>query len=323
MAKLHPPTTPDRSPRSTVVPRTNPVDPIRHLLLVEDDPVDAEFVTRTIDRMTDPTYVVTHCQDIASAQVVMEEWTYDIALVDLNLPDGRGLKSIERLRGGDARLPIVVLTGEPCERTALSAIEHGAQDVLSKTSLVPLMLMRALRFAQLRQRTFAGLVVAADTDPLTGLPNRRGLRRTFERLTREDPESPAGSAVALFDLDHFKKINDRYGHPCGDACLCAFAERLVTSFGDTRPIFRVGGEEFVVFFPDTDMSAAAEAVEAFCGDSRERPFEFDDRKVRVTASVGVAPVRSGLDWKTNYAAVDRAMYLAKAGGRDRVIRSVP
>ena len=109
---------------------------------------------------------------------------YDVTMLDVCLPDAIGLESLEQIRAIDARLPIVVFTGLDDEDVALKAIESGAQDFMAKGHVTGQMLFRAVRFAIARQRKVMGFKAAADTDPLTGMPNRRHLQSQFSEMLR-------------------------------------------------------------------------------------------------------------------------------------------
>ena len=172
---------------------------------------------------------------------------------------------------------------------------------------------------RLQSRLFA----LATVDGLTGILNRRALmdaaRREISRCARSG--EPLG--VAMLDLDHFKRINDRYGHPVGDHVLRAFADTLR---GVVRPhdiLGRYGGEEFVLVMPAAGLDAAV-AVAERCRQAIEAlNLELDGNSIRFTVSAGVAVYKAdGEDIKTLIAAADAALYRAKAGGRNRVVAAV-
>jgi diguanylate cyclase (GGDEF)-like protein len=185
--------------------------------------------------------------------------------------------------------------------------------VLGKVALAFIVLAMAKERLELHQR------VEAMTDALTGLPNRRGFYRQAMRRLRERRPAARPAAVLLFDLDHFKRINDRFGHGVGDRVLMVFADILTNSLKATDIIGRVGGEEFAVLLDDADQEtgcAVAERVRA--------TFEADgaviaDGRVAPTVSVGVAavsPAAFSLQEMIGFA--DSALYQSKASGRNRV-----
>jgi diguanylate cyclase (GGDEF)-like protein len=184
-----------------------------------------------------------------------------------------------------------------------------------------------------RMMTFddiSGFVRAADqlrelaaVDDLTKLPNRgqflKSLEREFTRAQRYDRPL----SVLMIDADDFKLINDRHGHFAGDEVLRAVADRLRAFARKTDLLGRLGGEEFAVALTETDMPSAVETAERFCREIAAEPFQVAAGKIQVTVSVGVATRRASDD---NAAEVllraDQAMYLAKSGGRNRVLATL-
>ncbi len=158
----------------------------------------------------------------------------------------------------------------------------------------------------------------SNTDPLTGLYSRRYLEEQmgveFKRAIRYNHSL----SMLLVDLDHFKKINDTLGHLAGDKVLSEVGRRLGKAIRETDFIGRYGGEEFVVILPETKAADALQIAEKMRHLVAERPVFFEGRPIKVTASIGVAELNSGM---TNYEEVfegaDKALYLSKEGGRNR------
>jgi diguanylate cyclase (GGDEF)-like protein len=169
------------------------------------------------------------------------------------------------------------------------------------------------------RRHRAELIRLAERDELTGLLNRRAIvRKAVEFLSRAR-ESRGTLVIGLIDLDHFKSINDRFGHAVGDQLLQRLAVALRTAL-HTREVFgRYGGEEFLVLFPDATMEQAREASERLRTTLRDHGLHIDDQDIRVTLSLGLASYESGdvlFDQVARRA--DIALYVAKTQGRDRV-----
>lgn len=156
-------------------------------------------------------------------------------------------------------------------------------------------------------------------DELTGLANRRVLDEAIEREWQRLQRTGAGFAVVMLDLDHFKQINDTHGHAAGDSVLAVTAERLREAARRTDLVARLGGEEFLVLMPATELPAALAAAERLLERLRARPCEAGGLSLGVTASAGVAVARA--DDPEAQAALrraDLALYRAKSQGRDRV-----
>ncbi len=159
------------------------------------------------------------------------------------------------------------------------------------------------------------------TDILTGLPNRRALLQSAQRLlVRQRPEGQPIS-LALLDVDHFKRVNDRAGHPQGDRMLEEMGRRLATFVRSGDTVARLGGEEFGLLMPDTD-AAGAQALAERIREDIERHFSgLTEDGDQLTVSVGVATSRDSeaVQFDTLYARADEALYKAKREGRNRVV----
>jgi diguanylate cyclase (GGDEF)-like protein len=168
------------------------------------------------------------------------------------------------------------------------------------------------------RRHRAELIRLAERDELTGLLNRRAIVRKAVEVLSRAREAKGTLVIGLIDLDHFKSINDRFGHAVGDQLLQRFAAALRTSL-HTREVFgRYGGEEFLVLFPDTSMDQARQASERLRANLRDQRLLVDDQDVSVTISLGLASYESGdvlFDQIARRA--DIALYVAKTQGRDR------
>jgi diguanylate cyclase (GGDEF)-like protein len=169
------------------------------------------------------------------------------------------------------------------------------------------------------RRHRAELIRLAERDELTGLLNRRAIvRKAVDLLTRAR-ESKGSLIIGLADLDHFKSINDRFGHAVGDQLLQRFAAALRSSLHSRELFGRYGGEEFLVLFPDTTLDQARQASEKLRATLREQRLRIDDQDVTVTLSLGLACFETGdvlFDQIARRA--DIALYVAKTQGRDRV-----
>jgi diguanylate cyclase (GGDEF)-like protein len=169
------------------------------------------------------------------------------------------------------------------------------------------------------RRHRAELIRLAERDELTGLLNRRAIvRKAVEYLTRAR-ESKGTLIIGLIDLDHFKSINDRFGHAVGDQLLQRFAAALRTSMHAREVFGRYGGEEFLVLFPDATLDDARQSAERLRNALRDQRIRIDDQDVTVTLSLGLAGYEAGdvlFDQVARRA--DIALYVAKTQGRDRV-----
>ncbi|MFS8045939.1 GGDEF domain-containing protein [Rhizobium sp. BR 314] len=159
----------------------------------------------------------------------------------------------------------------------------------------------------------------ATLDPLTQLPNRRVLQREGDRCSKEAGMRRVPFSIIMLDIDHFKKINDNWGHTFGDTVLARVADVIRRTVRKTDIAARYGGEEIVVLLPNTDMRAAGIVAEKIRNDIEATVLMFGQETVHVTASIGIAcSFEPSTDFKYVLEAADKALYRAKAGGRNRV-----
>jgi diguanylate cyclase (GGDEF)-like protein len=164
-----------------------------------------------------------------------------------------------------------------------------------------------------------GFKAAADTDPLTGMPNRRHLESQFSELLSIAKANDAPMTLALFDVDHFKNVNDNYGHFIGDAVLKEVASILTSSLHEGMSAARFGGEEFALLLPGASLETAGEMIRATLNRLADTKMVFDDLSITVTASAGVVDVNHGDSWDEAFVACDVALYEAKSSGRNRFV----
>ncbi|MEQ8332128.1 GGDEF domain-containing protein [Nisaea sp.] len=193
-----------------------------------------------------------------------------------------------------------------------------------------------LSFLRFRARLFELLALLKDqtrTDQLTGLKNRRALQDDIESGFRLLESDGTGFSLLLIDVDHFKKVNDRYGHGAGDAILKLLASEIRHDVRAMDPVYagagtvyRFGGEEFAVILPNTDLEGASVAAERLRRRIHAKQFQADPLESPipgggVTISIGVAGAEPGSGWSEVYSAADQALYRAKDLGRNRVERA--
>jgi diguanylate cyclase (GGDEF)-like protein len=170
------------------------------------------------------------------------------------------------------------------------------------------------------------LEVAANRDALTGVLNRGAIMVTLERQLRGTGALGETLGVIMTDIDNFKTINDTYGHPAGDLAICEFTRRLSTMLRPIDFLGRYGGEEFLLLIPDIAQAHLMEIARRLCLSIAETPFKIGAASPTVTASFGVTiAVGSATTAATIVGTADRALYAAKANGRNRCefVESIP
>lgn len=167
--------------------------------------------------------------------------------------------------------------------------------------------------AELKQRR------AASTDPLTGIPNRRGFTERAERVVARSHPEGTPLTLLLLDLDNFKSINDRFGHRAGDEVLVLFSEAASRSLRPLDLFGRIGGEEFVALLPGVMPDTAMEIAERIRDNFAKAARNVNGRPVAATVSIGTASAaQTGYDFDALYASADAALYRAKQKGRNRI-----
>ncbi len=288
-------------------------DPIR-VLLVEDQDSEATLVIRLLAHASHQAIKVAHANSIENAIKLFGSHDFDVCLLDLGLPDGKGIDSLHQISALDARLPIVVLTGNDDEELGLTAIETGAQDFVAKDAISGQLLVRSLRFSIARQQKMLGHAADANTDVLTGLPNRRQLNENYRDLSATCDEL----CLALLDIDHFKQFNDTHGHLVGDQVLRHLAEVIRHWMDDQIRPARFGGEEFAFLLPEKNLEAAKEIVSGLLFEIANSPLEINGALLRVTASAGISSMNPQESLEDFLRRTDQALYEAKYAGRNRV-----
>ena len=279
---------------------------------------------------------------------------------DHNVPDAYVIVSGQNYRALDGLLPELrdrshshtapLLVLYPADRPdiATRALALGASDIAAdnasgeELSIRIEEILRRKRQRDALRRSDEQSYRLAATDPLTGLYNRRYAEAYLGDLLMRAGEDQTGFALMIVDLDHFKSVNDRYGHSTGDRVLCEVAHRLRDNLRACDLVSRHGGEEFLVILPDTDQERAAITAERLRAAIANDPIRGERNEiVRVTASIGVATgsvtmqmasVRTGtfdlaeprtpLALSRVFEAADSALYRAKGDGRNRVEFSV-
>lgn len=300
------------------------------VLLVDDSPEDRETYQRLITRVSpDEDYLFTSADTVAEALELCRRIPFDCVLLDYLLPDGDGLSLFAGLvRENEPLLvPVIVLTSHGDETVAVRAMKSGAQDYLSKQRLTSESLHRAMhnameKVALLRkiEEQRAELTRLATVDELTGLYNRRFfLKRLGDEIDRAVRYGSPLSLLML-DVDHFKRVNDTYGHVVGDAVLASLAGVIRSTFRRTDVAARYGGEEFCALLPQTDRTGAEQVAERLRQAFTVQPIELQGgARLTVTCSIGVAVLGSdGVDGQALLKVTDARLYRAKAAGRNRV-----
>ncbi len=294
------------------------------ILIVDDRASSAERLAHALD-----SHHTVHVEaDAHEALFQAAEDNVDLIIVSLGLAYFDGLRLCSQIRSLERtrNLPILAIAELEDRQRVLRGLELGVNDYLTRPVDRNELLARVR--TQLRQKRYADSlrekvqqsIELALFDPLTGLNNRRFLENHLATMLDNARVRRTPLTLMILDIDHFKRVNDTYGHDCGDEVLKSFADRLRGIIRGGDLLCRLGGEEFVIVMPNVEVCAAARIAERARRAIEQEPFVIDagGRAIPVTTSIGVA--ERGLDDDTSslYRRADRALYRAKSEGRNRV-----
>ena len=304
------------------------------VLLVDDDEIMLE---RLQIPMVDAGYEVVTASDGASALAALQADFMSIVILDRSMPGMDGLELCRRIRQQTwpGYVYLMLLTAHDAEEDVLLGLKAGADDYLSKrvsdaqlvarlsTASRVLSLEHSLKSALDERRRMAM------TDALTGAHNRRYFMRYVRGELKRARRFGTELSLLLLDIDFFKKVNDEFGHAAGDMVLQKFVKRLQKGLPrDYDWCARLGGEEFVVVLPQTDLAGAAVVAERLRKLVEEYPLHLSESVRPITVSIGVSglqalPKREPASIETLLADADRQLYKSKENGRNRVTAASP
>jgi two-component system cell cycle response regulator len=293
-------------------------------VLVVDDSLVVRAVVRS--RLEEEGYRVVEAVDGVAALDECRQAVPDVVLLDVEMPGIDGREVLRRLKAdpGLADIPVVFLTARIGMADVVDGLRSGAHDYLRKPFEPEELVARVAAAAhvkklqdRLRERN-AALETMSRTDLLTGLYNRRHLSDVLTRQHAIAQRNTLPLGVILLDLDHFKQVNDTYGHAAGDQVLCEVARRMRGQLRTGDVAGRWGGEEFLVVLPDSDDAGAAQVAERIRTALAVEPVHFAGHDIAVTMSAGCA-VDAMATPQELISLADTCLYRAKETGRDRVV----
>lgn len=299
----------------------------RTLLIIDDSAVIRQQVSET---MADNFLFqrVLQAQDGVEGFKLLVNNRVDVILCDIEMPGIDGLKFLALIQSRDdlRDKPVIMLTSHDDIATKVKGLESGASDYITKPFEPQELVARLKVHLQLKtlqdelRRSNRLLLELAQTDPLTRLCNRRSLTEMLENELSRCQRNLAPCSLIMCDIDHFKKVNDEYGHQAGDDVLTIVADLLREHLRPYDLAARYGGEEFCLVLPEATLSQAKEVAERIR--KRVEAFSFGGNlaKLSLTISLGVATIDGGNGNSEDklIRLSDEALYLAKNNGRNRV-----
>tara|TARA_R110002153_G_scaffold27084_5_gene84308 strand:+ start:43111 stop:44811 length:1701 start_codon:yes stop_codon:yes gene_type:complete len=297
------------------------------ILIVDDDAVDREALKRAL-RGNANVRQLTESKSFEEGLEAVNKNHYDVLVIDYYLPDKNGIELVIELRSKPnlGNTAIVMVSNSDDESLALECIQVGAQDFITKSDITADKLMRAFIQAQKRfelekklHESFCQVRELAETDSLTGLANRYHFEEALKVSITNNLRSQNIIALLLLDLDHFKKINDTYGHETGDKLLQNVASRITQCLRGNELFARLGGDEFSILITGLKKTNDATAVARRIIESLKTPIEINGYSLQCGVSIGISLHPHNADSAealTKYA--DIAMYRAKKKGRNQL-----
>ncbi len=320
--------TPMNQPLSQPVnPPADHAAPKWRVLLTDDEPVQRMLIGRMLSRAG---YEVVMAEDGQQALALMKDSEFSLLLTDWEMPNLDGIGLCRALRA--MNLPYytytILLTSRDAVEHVVMGLQSGADDYLTKPIMEPELLARlntGKRLVEMERSLRKAMEEnhrLSIIDALTGVFNRRYLMDQLVKELERSVRYHHPLSLMLCDVDHFKRINDTYGHQAGDDTLVQFAQVLRSCLRETDWLARYGGEEFVIVLPETHLNAAAQVAERCRAALAKEPLKIAGQSLPVTASFGVTGwqegIPSGADAFKLIAMADTSVYASKEGGRNRV-----
>lgn len=302
-----------------------------HLLLIDDDVVQVRRIT---EKLGAAGYHITHFEDHKQAlEFARGDRPLDLIMISTQLADIDGLrlstqfKAIEQVR----HVPIIMLVEEDEQHLMLKGLELGVNDYLLTPVDFNEMLariktqIRRKKYQEALKSNYQESVSMAVTDGLTKLYNRHYLDTHLKNLVRQASEQGRALSVVIMDMDHFKSVNDTYGHASGDEVLKTLAGVIVKTIRSADLAARYGGEEFVVLMPETDATRAYEAAERLrkAVEATQFVIPHPESPLKKTTSIGYATMQPNDTTESLLKRADAALYEAKNSGRNKVLPPPP
>lgn len=298
-----------------------------NVLIVEDMDFEADKIVETLHKDNDNVIPV---DSGMNAMEYVSEYDFDLLVISLNLKNEDGLRLCSHLRSNERTrsVPILMVASEEDMDRIARGLEIGAHDYIMRPIDRNELLARARtqirrkRFQERLRTSYEYSLSMALTDSLTGLYNRRYFDVHLQKMLKGHKQAAKNLCVLILDIDHFKEVNDTYGHVVGDEVLKVFSHRLQDNLRSFDMVARLGGEEFVVVLPDTSTEMAHFIAERLRRAIADKPVKCSapEGEVSISTSIGGAVIEPG-EYQVQEVLdrVDKYLYEAKNDGRNCTI----
>jgi two-component system cell cycle response regulator len=311
---------------------TAPFDPFdvkdSRILIVDDNPADSAFILGALEPLSAH---IAQATSIGEAEAMVATGNYDLVFSSLDLEHEDGLVICPRLRSNPVsrQTPILLLANPEDMPRVARGLDLGANDYLMRPFDMQELFARTrtqLRHKRHYDRLRTGFehnIKMALVDPLTGAFNRRYLDTYFPQFVQQSAEKKRSLSVQMLDIDHFKSVNDRFGHAIGDVVLREVAQRLSNGIRPSDFFVRMGGEEFAIIMPETHLPNAFNIAERLRKSICNTPITLPDglEPLPITISIGIADTHPDIEKEPAkvFERADAALYKAKNGGRNKAV----
>jgi diguanylate cyclase (GGDEF)-like protein len=296
------------------------------ILVAEDNIVSRQLLERRLIKWG---YEVISTEDGSAAwNILQREDAPRLAILDWMMPEMNGVQVCKKVRSRseESYIYILLLTAKDQKEDLVEAMQAGADDYIIKPPdprELKVRLRAGRRIIELQEQLVSAreaLRVQATYDSLTDLLNRSAILDIVQRELDRAKRQQTSVGIAMVDLDHFKRVNDTYGHIAGDVVLREVAKRITSSVRSYDAVGRYGGEEFLIVLPGRDEQAVLSAAERIRSHICSKTVTIPEEIVSVTVSLGVTvgDLAAQMDMESLIQVADTALYKAKANGRNRV-----
>ncbi|MBN1901178.1 diguanylate cyclase [Candidatus Sumerlaeota bacterium] len=293
------------------------------VLVVDDDPEQLELIEYSLKKEDFDVIVSSSANE---ALEILENRIPDIVLLDIVMPKMNGIEVLQHIHKDEktSRIPVILISAYNDTPRIVQGLQEGANDYVTKPINFSVLVARMkthIRIGQLLKRLETQTHVLsrmAAFDELTGSYNRRSMNQILELELSRSRRYNHHLSILMMDIDHFKEVNDRYGHITGDHVLQGFTCRVNSLLRTNDALCRYGGEEFLAILPETSEENAVRIANRVCSAISGEPFLIDDISVSITTSIGVishSPL-TAMTISELMERADRAMYKAKEKGRN-------
>ncbi|NDA48588.1 MAG: diguanylate cyclase, partial [Alphaproteobacteria bacterium] len=294
------------------------------ILLIDDRSTSAERVIAALQSH----HKVELQRDPHIALQRLAEDEFDLFIINLGLKDYDALRLCSQIRSNDRtrQLPLLIIADLEERPRVLRGLDLGVNDYLirplDRNELLARVKtqLRHKRYTEALRDNVQATIEMAVVDALTGLNNRRYLETHLPVMLQKSNSRNRQLSFMVLDIDHFKSVNDTYGHDAGDEVLRTFAQRVKGVIRHADLMCRLGGEEFVVAMPDTPLHIAQKVAERvrFAVQKDQFPIDAGGRTIPVTVSIGLSASLGESATDGLFKRADKALYRSKNGGRNRV-----